>query len=86
MLEEFEKNSARCSAVGTSNNNNSKDKIVILVLMYRPDPACPARSEHGQGKRGPTPKRGAPQGPHRLVARTSRYGRDNPGSTPGADM
>ena len=26
------------------------------------------------------------QGPHRLVVRTSRCGRDNPGSTPGAVM
>ena len=26
------------------------------------------------------------QGPHRLVVRTSRRGRDNPGSTPGEDM
>ena len=25
------------------------------------------------------------QGPHRLVVRTSRCGRDNPGSTPGVD-
>ena len=27
-----------------------------------------------------------PQGPHRLVVRTSRCGRDNPGSTPGVDI
>ena len=26
------------------------------------------------------------QGPHRLVVRTSRCGRDNPGSTPGEDI
>ena len=26
------------------------------------------------------------QGPYRLVVRTSRCGRDNPGSTPGEDM
>ena len=26
------------------------------------------------------------QSPHRLVVRTSRRGRDNPGSTPGEDM
>ena len=26
------------------------------------------------------------RGPHRLVVRTSRRGRDNPGSTPGEDM
>ena len=26
------------------------------------------------------------QGPHRLVVRTSRRGRDNPGSTPGVDI
>ena len=26
------------------------------------------------------------QGPHRLVVRTSRCGRDNPGSTPGVDI
>ena len=25
-------------------------------------------------------------GPHRLVVRTSRRGRDNPGSTPGVDI
>ncbi len=28
----------------------------------------------------------SPQGPHRLVVRTSRCGRDNPGSTPGVDI
>ena len=27
-----------------------------------------------------------PHGPHRLVVRTSRRGRDNPGSTPGVDI
>ena len=29
---------------------------------------------------------GIEQGPHRLVVRTSRCGRDNPGSTPGVDI
>ena len=28
----------------------------------------------------------SPQGPHRQVVRTSRCGRDNPGSTPGVDI
>ena len=34
--------------------------------------------QEGQGRSG-----GIEQGPHRLVVRTSRCGRDNPGSTPG---
>ena len=32
------------------------------------------------------PRTTADRGPHRLVVRTSRRGRDNPGSTPGEDI
>jgi hypothetical protein len=32
------------------------------------------------------PPSASQQGPHRLVVRTSRCGRDNPGSTPGVDI
>ena len=39
----------------------------------------------GQAFRDP-PKRARHNSPHRLVVRTSRCGRDNPGSTPGVDI
>ena len=43
--------------------------------------ACYRRFVSGTGLAG-----GDRQGPYRLVVRTSRCGRDNPGSTPGEDI
>ena len=48
------------------------------VLM----PAPSVKGRHGLNP-GVARNGGIDQGPHRLVVRTSRCGRDNPGSTPG---
>ena len=54
-----------------------------FFLARRPPPR---RGRAALGQVGPLSCISAsPQGPHRLVVRTSRCGRDNPGSTPGVD-
>ena len=50
-----------------------------------PPPSHPARARTPRGEGGAGGRLHLLCSPHRLVARTSRCGRDNPGSTPGVD-